>query len=149
MASRRIACRIIDLLAAYGLVTAETALPHKMGPGPGEEEPTGLDGERLELAAPATRWETAYLAMIDYFEAASEWKTPGRNTQLARSNFAAFVQRLEEDERGVNLAPGIVPSSQYWLLRHDADISFISRLSFLAPGRDGVTSLTRPRLWLS
>ena len=58
---------------------------------------------------------------IDDFEAASEWKTPGRNAQLARSNFAAFVQRLEEDEHGVNLAPGIVPSSQYWLLRHDAD----------------------------
>ena len=81
-----------------------------------------MDGERLELAAPATRWEMAYLAFLDDFEAASEPRIPaGSGVELARSDFAAFVQRLQDDERGVNLKPGIVPSSAYWLLRHDAD----------------------------
>lgn len=81
-----------------------------------------MDGERLELAAPATRWETAYLAFIDDFAAAGELRIPaGGGVELARSDFAAFVQRLQDDERGVNLKPGIVPSSAYWLLRHDGD----------------------------
>lgn len=81
-----------------------------------------MDGERLESAKPATRWEAAYLAMIDDFEAAGEPSIPaGSGVVLARSDFAAFVQRLRDDERGVGFKPGIVPSSAYWLLRHDAD----------------------------
>jgi predicted acetyltransferase len=79
-----------------------------------------MDGERLELAAPATRWEAAYLAFLDDFEAAGEQRIPAASgVALARSDFAAFVQRLQEDERGVNLKPGIGQSSQFWLLRHD------------------------------
>jgi predicted acetyltransferase len=81
-----------------------------------------MDGERLELVAPATRCETAYLAMVDDFEAAGEPRIPGGSgVALARSDFAAFVQRLQDDERGLGLKPGIVPSSAYWLLRHDAE----------------------------
>lgn len=79
-----------------------------------------MDGERLELASPATRWEVEYRALIEDFAAAGELKIPGGGrAELARSDFAAFVQRLQE-ARGVDLAPGIVPSSAYWLLRHDA-----------------------------
>ena len=73
-------------------------------------------------SAPTMRWETAYLAFLDDFEAAGEPRIPaGSGVELARSDFAAFVQRLQDDERGVNLKPGIVPSSAYWLLRHDGD----------------------------
>jgi predicted acetyltransferase len=81
---------------------------------------TPMGDERLELIAPTTQWEAAYLAFIDDFEVADELRTPGRNTQLARSDFPAFVQRLADDERGLDLAPGVVPSSTYWLLRHEA-----------------------------
>jgi predicted acetyltransferase len=81
-----------------------------------------MDDERLELASPAMRWQAAYRAYIDSFEAAGEQRIPGGSgLELARADFAAFVQRLQDDERGVGLKPGIVPSSQYWLLRHDAD----------------------------
>jgi predicted acetyltransferase len=79
-----------------------------------------VDGETVELARPAMRWESEYRALVDDFEAAGELgRVPGRNTRLARSDFAAFVQRLEDDARGVDLAPGIVSSSAFWLLRHD------------------------------
>jgi predicted acetyltransferase len=81
-----------------------------------------MNSERLELAEPATRWETAYLAFLDDFAAAGEPRIPaGSGVELARSDFATFVQRLQDDERDVNLKPGIVPSSAYWLLRHDGD----------------------------
>jgi predicted acetyltransferase len=78
-----------------------------------------MDGERLELALPSTRWETAYLAFVDDFVAAGESNGASREAQLARGDFGAFLQALHAEERGVNLPPGIVPSSQYWLLRHD------------------------------
>jgi predicted acetyltransferase len=81
-----------------------------------------MDGERLELAAPATRWEAAYLAFLDDFAAAGEPRIPGASgAELAGNDFAAFVQQLQDDERGMDLKPGIVPSSAYWLLRYDAD----------------------------
>jgi len=79
-----------------------------------------MDGERLELVAPATHWETAYLAFLDDFETAGEQRIPGASgAALARADFAAFLQRLQDDERGEGLKPGIVASSAYWLLRHD------------------------------
>jgi predicted acetyltransferase len=80
-----------------------------------------MDEERLELAQPATRLEAEYLAFLDDFEAAGEVRIPGASgAQLARNDFAAFVQGMQADERGADLPPGIVPSSQFWLLRHDA-----------------------------
>jgi predicted acetyltransferase len=102
-----------------------------------------MNDERLELAQPTTRLETAYRALLDDFEAAGELKIPGASSaQLARSDFAAFVKRLRDDERGVNLAPGIVPSSAYWLLRRDADgvsILGVSHLRHtLTPALEGV-----------
>jgi predicted acetyltransferase len=91
-----------------------------------------MDGERLELVAPATRWEAAYLAFLDDFAAAGEQRIPAASaTPLARSDFAAFVQRLQEDERGVGLNPGIVLSSAYWLLRHDVDGATVLGVSHL------------------
>jgi len=81
-----------------------------------------MDDERLELVSPTMRWEAAHRAFIDDFEAAGEQRIPGGSgLELARADFAAYVQRLQDDERGVNLKPVIVPSSAYWLLRHDAD----------------------------
>jgi predicted acetyltransferase len=91
-----------------------------------------MDDERLELAPPTMRWESAYLDFVDDFEAAGEPRIPGASgAELARSDFAAFVQRLQNDERGVNLKPGIVPSSAYWLLRHNADGATILGVSAL------------------
>jgi predicted acetyltransferase len=91
-----------------------------------------MDDERLELASPAMRWEAAYLDFIDDFEAAGEPRIPaGGGVELACSDFVAFVQRLQDDERGANLKPGIVPSSAYWLLRHDADGTTVLGVSAL------------------
>ena len=91
-----------------------------------------MDDERLELVSPLTDWGAAYRAFIDDFEAASEQRIPGASsTALARGDFAAFVQRLQDDERGVALKPGIVPSSAYWLLRHDADGATVLGVSSL------------------
>jgi len=91
-----------------------------------------MDDERLELASPAMRWQAAYLAFLDDFAAASEQRIPGGSgLELARADFAAFVQRLQDDERGVALKPGIVPSSAYWLLRHNADGEMVLGVSSL------------------
>jgi predicted acetyltransferase len=80
-----------------------------------------MDGERLELARPTIRRAAECRALIDDFATAGELKNPSRATLLARNDFAAYIQLLEDEARGVNLEPDIVPSSVYWLLRHDAD----------------------------
>jgi predicted acetyltransferase len=79
-----------------------------------------MNAERLELAVPAPQWETAYLPFVDDFVTAGESSGAGRDAQLALSDFAALVRRLEDDALGIDPAPDRVPSSQYWLLRRDA-----------------------------
>lgn len=58
---------------------------------------------------------TAYLDMVDEFEAAGEgygWN----DAELARRDFAAFVIDLRNESLGIGLPPGIVPQTTYVLV---------------------------------
>jgi len=63
----------------------------------------------------------AYLSMVNEFEAAGEGY-PYNNIPLARRDFAAFVQELQEEEQGIGLPPGIAPQTTYVLVRARATI---------------------------
>ena len=69
---------------------------------------TALSEITPELAA-------AYLNMVDEFEAAGEgygWN----DVELARRDFAAFVDDLRNESLGIGLPPDIVPQTTYVLL---------------------------------
>jgi predicted acetyltransferase len=72
---------------------------------------TALSEITPELAA-------AYLDMVDEFEAAGEgygWN----DVDLARRDFAAFVDDLRNESLGVGLPPDIVPQTTYVLLNRE------------------------------
>ena len=62
----------------------------------------------LDLAA-------VYLDMVEEFEAAGEGY-PFNDADLARRDFAAFVDDLRNESLGVGLPPGVVPQTTYLLL---------------------------------
>ena len=57
----------------------------------------------------------AYLDMVDEFEAAGEGY-PFNDAELARRDFAAFVDDLRNEALGVGLPSGVVPQTTYLLL---------------------------------
>ena len=57
----------------------------------------------------------AYLDMVNEFEAAGEGY-PFNDVELARRDFAAFVDDLRNESLGVVLPPGVVPQTTYVLM---------------------------------
>ena len=91
---------------------------------------------RPSASAPTVRVESAFLAMLADFEA-----NDPSNAEVyapARAGFAAYVEALVNEERGVNLRPGWVPCTHRWLvdaagaivavarLRHNIDTPFLA-----------------------
>jgi predicted acetyltransferase len=86
--------------------------------------------------APTVRVESAFLAMLADFAANDP---PNAEVYApARADFAAYVEALVNEERGVSLRPGRVPCTHRWLvdsagstvavvrLRHNIDTPFLA-----------------------
>lgn len=58
--------------------------------------------------------EEAFFRMLADYDANDP--EPGEWYATGRDDFAAYVQSLENEEKGFNLLPGIVPCSHRWLL---------------------------------
>lgn len=70
----------------------------------------------LKLVKPTIEFEAEYLAMIDEYREVGE-SYPYTNTELARRNFAAFLQELEDRAQGVRLPAGVPQLLTYWLVK--------------------------------
>lgn len=72
--------------------------------------------EKLELMKPVIEHEPQYLAMVDeHIEMGEEYRY--NNIELARENFAAFVQELEDEAQGIGLPEGIPAQQTYFLVK--------------------------------
>ncbi len=70
----------------------------------------------LKLIEPSADYEAEYLAMIAELSAINAMSY-ANYYEVAKQDFAAYLQRLQDDARGVDLAPGRVPQSTFWLLK--------------------------------
>jgi predicted acetyltransferase len=71
--------------------------------------------EQIELVRLSADLEDAYLSLLvedPHAAGATRFERQGRD-------FAAFVRALDAEERGVGLAPRLVPQSAFWLVRRD------------------------------
>ena len=67
--------------------------------------------EDARLAEPAVEWEAAYRDML------AEYREERIQALRDVDDFAAHVQRLRDQSRGIGLPEGHVPGSTYWLVR--------------------------------
>jgi predicted acetyltransferase len=69
----------------------------------------------MELLPLTPELELAYLSLLvedPHAAGGSRFERLGRD-------YAAFLRALDDEARGVNLLPGLVPQSVYWLVRRD------------------------------
>jgi predicted acetyltransferase len=68
----------------------------------------------------------AFLQMLSDYELHDPEN--GRMYARGREDFPAYLQRLADDEVGINLSPGLVPCSHRWLLDDTGAIAGIVRI---------------------
>lgn len=70
-----------------------------------------------EIAEPSLELEESFLSALKEYQA--EGKTLDEGIQDPGNNFAGFVQHLKDESKGVNLKPGRVPQTTYWIVDKD------------------------------
>jgi len=90
----------------------------------------------VRIETPSTDLREAFLRMLDDYAAHDPQN--GEYYAAARIDFDAYVQRLCQEEQGIDLAPGMAPCSQRWLvndsgacvavvsIRHNIDTAFLA-----------------------
>ncbi|MBN2309977.1 MAG: GNAT family N-acetyltransferase [Candidatus Hydrogenedentes bacterium] len=76
---------------------------------------------RLELVAPAERFETEFWAMWDEYVEAGERYEP-RSLLPPTKDFPAYLHRLARTAQGTGRLPSRVPMSVLWLVRDESAI---------------------------
>lgn len=74
--------------------------------------------EELVLVAPDEAYRVAFAAMVEDYRRAGEDRH--QTVALDALGFAAYVERLRDQARGVGLPPGWVPVTTYWMVTPDA-----------------------------
>jgi len=75
----------------------------------------------LTLEKPRSKWQTEYLAHIDE-SIQADGDYPWNDKVLAQSDFAAFLQDLQDEAAGVDLPPGIPPQQTYLIVMDDKTV---------------------------
>jgi predicted acetyltransferase len=81
--------------------------------------------EKIVLVKPNQDLQEEYLALLAEQHRAGE---DFFDDESARNDFSAFLNRLERETQGLDLSPGIVPATTYWLVKNDEMILGESRL---------------------
>ena len=81
--------------------------------------------EQIKLIEPAEDFKEEYLAIVEEFQKAGE--SLG-NAEIARQDFTAFIRKLYNQSKGLDLPPGFVPASTFWLIQDNRMILGESRL---------------------
>jgi predicted acetyltransferase len=81
----------------------------------------------IELVRPRSALRDSYRSLVAEFASAGEPFVPFV-LGFEHNDFDAFLQRLENCARGVDLPDGFVPHSTYWLVRNQAEVVGVSNI---------------------
>ena len=86
-----------------------------------------MSPESLAMVPAAPQHEAEVLAMMAEFQA----ETPPRYwnaRELLEGDFPAYVRRLRRNALGLDLPPGFVPTTTFWMVRNGTEILGVSSL---------------------
>ncbi|MDP3880863.1 MAG: GNAT family N-acetyltransferase [bacterium] len=86
--------------------------------------------KEMRLVVPSRQYMESYLNAVARlereFNIAKEDPSTSNGYKLARENFAAFLDKLENERHGINLGEGRVEQSVFWAI---VDGSYVGRIS--------------------
>ncbi len=82
------------------------------------------DSKLCELVEPAVEYQDSYLSALEEYH--QEGRHLDQNAKEIGEDFSAFVEKLKDGSKGLNLKPGYVPQTTYWLVDQDG---FAGRVS--------------------
>lgn len=71
------------------------------------------------LTLPSPEYKDSFIAAVQEFQTENNSRTPSYlslNLEELETNFDAYLHRLQDMAQGLNLAPGQVPTTHYWLV---------------------------------
>jgi predicted acetyltransferase len=83
--------------------------------------------QSVELVRPSLALRDSYRDLVAEITAAGEKLIPFVLT-FEHDDFAAFLNRLDACARGIDLRPGFVAHSTYWLVRNETEIVGVSNI---------------------
>jgi predicted acetyltransferase len=83
--------------------------------------------QTVELVRPSLRYRDSYRGLVAELAAAGEKLVPFV-LALENSDFDAFLCRLDDCSRGIDLPDGFVAHSTYWLVRDQAEVVGVSNI---------------------
>ena len=81
-------------------------------------------GEEIKLVEPSIEYKDSYLSALK--ERVEQGEISDTVIAEPGDDFAGFVQRLKDEAQGLNMKPGRVPQTTYWIIDQDG---FVGRIS--------------------
>jgi len=74
-----------------------------------------MNRQDINLVQPSIQYKTSYISLIKEFHDKNEPLIPFP-LKMSTADFPALISALTGFEKGINLSPGFVPHSTYWLV---------------------------------
>jgi predicted acetyltransferase len=88
-----------------------------------------MSREELKLIEPESGFEAEFRSMVAEYTASGETKYAEMYAE-AVEDYNAYIARLKDHAKGINLPQGWVRDSTYWLVRGEGDLLGCSRLRY-------------------
>lgn len=83
----------------------------------------------LKLIKPTYDLHSEFLELVAEYQQTSEFRMFDQNNlTLIYENFSDYIQHLENNSKGINLKPGFVPATNFWLVMNSKIILGESQL---------------------
>ncbi|QLE57922.1 GNAT family N-acetyltransferase [Nostoc sp. TCL26-01] len=83
----------------------------------------------LELITPTYNLHLEFLDLVAEYQQAGEFRMFDQNNlTLIQEDFSTYIQYLENNSQGINLKPGFVPATNFWLVMNSKIILGESQL---------------------
>jgi predicted acetyltransferase len=83
----------------------------------------------LELITPTYDLHSEFLDLVAEYQQNSEFRMFDQNNfTLIQDDFSAYIKHLENNSKGINLKPGFVPATNFWLVMNSKVILGESQL---------------------
>lgn len=71
----------------------------------------------LELITPTCDLHSEFIEMLAEYQKLDEFRMfDHNNLTLIQESFSSYIQHLENNSQGINLKPGFVPATNFWLV---------------------------------